>query len=300
MAIKEVLGEEYFNINKEMIMNTSIKTIVLSVSVACLSSVAMAGGGHGSGGTVVSVDTNLTNTLDAISKQGLNGVALNLAVNTGDVDASVNTTGNGSYMSSRPFEFDAQSINDLQGDIKTTAIGAVNNGTITLEQGNRTSGSGGEFSKELSGYVKHSVSNATTNTESGAEQASAAHQAASAHQAAESAYSEGWHHSISDEASNHSGQANHSANSGSASNYYLNDTTDFSAAGEAGMSSAISGSHYEYETSTLSNYAAANVAFNSGSIDASVNTTGFDNTLGNITTTAIGAANTGTITVTVK
>ncbi len=44
-------------------MNTPIKTIVLSVSMACLSSVAMAGGNHGSGGgTVVSVDTNLTNT----------------------------------------------------------------------------------------------------------------------------------------------------------------------------------------------------------------------------------------------
>lgn len=282
-------------------MNTSIKTIVLSVSMACLSSVTMAGGyGHGSGGTVISVDTNLTNTLNAISEQGLNGVALNLAVNTGDVDASVNTMGSGAYMSSRPFEFDAQSINDLQGDIKTTAIGAVNSGTITLEQGNKTSGSGGEFSKELSGYVKHSVSSATTNTESGAQQASAAHQAASAHQAAKSAYSEGWHHSMSDEASNHSGNANHSANSSNASNYYLNNTTDFSAAGEAGMNAAISGSHYDYDTSTLSNYAAANVAFNSGSIDATVNTTGFNNTLSNVTTTAIGAANTGIITVTVK
>lgn len=299
MAIKEVLGEEYFSINKEMIMNTSIKTIVLSVSMACLSSVAMAGGGYHHG-TVVSVDTNLTNTLDAISKQGKNGVALNLAVNTGDVDASVNTIGKGSYMSGHPFQYDSTSINVLQGEIKTTAIGAVNNGTITLEQGNMTSGSGGEFSKELSGYVKHSVSSATTNTASGAEQSSAAHQAASAHQAAESASSEGWHHSVFAEASNHSNSANHSASNSDASNYYLNDTTNFSAAGEAGMNAAISGSHYEYDTSTLSNYAAANVAFNSGSIDASVNTTGFDNTLGNITTTAIGAANTGTITVTVK
>ena len=276
-------------------MNTPIKTIVLSVSMACLSSVAMAGGNHGSGGgTVVSVDTNLTNTLNTISEQGLNGVALNLAVNTGDVDASVNTVGTGFGVSSHPFELDAQSLNELQGDIKTTAIGAVNNGTITLEQGNMTSGSGGQFAGSLSGYVKGSVSSATSETASGAEQAAAAEQAA------ESAYSEGWHHSISDEAASHSSSASNSASNSSASNYYSNATTAFSAAAEAGTNAAISGSNYEYYTSTLSNYAAANVAFNSGSIDASVNTTGFTNTLGDITTTAIGAANTGTISVTVK
>ena len=276
-------------------MNTPIKTIVLSVSMACLSSVAMAGGNHGSGGgTVVSVDTNLTNTLNTISEQGLNGVALNLAVNTGDVNASVNTVGTGFGVSSHPFELDAQSLNELQGDIKTTAIGAVNNGTITLEQGNMTSGSGGQFAGSLSGYVKGSVSSATSETASGAEQAAAAEQAA------ESAYSEGWHHSISDEAASHSSSASNSASNSSASNYYSNATTAFSAAAEAGTNAAISGSNYEYYTSTLSNYAAANVAFNSGSIDASVNTTGFTNTLGDITTTAIGAANTGTISVTVK
>lgn len=113
-------------------MNTPIKTIVLSVSMACLSSITMAGGNHhgSGGGTVVSVDTNLTNTLNTISEQGLNGVALNLAVNTGDVNASVNTVGTGFGVSSHPFELDAQSLNELQGDIKTTAIGAVNNGTI--------------------------------------------------------------------------------------------------------------------------------------------------------------------------
>lgn len=276
-------------------MNTPIKTIVLSVSMACLSSVAMAGGNHGSGGgTVVSVDTNLTNTLNTISEQGLNGVALNLAVNTGDVDASVNTVGTGFGVSSHPFELDAQSLNELQGDIKTTAIGAVNNGTITLEQGNMTSGNGGQFAGSLSGYVKGSVSSATSETASGAEQAAAAEQAA------ESAYSEGWHHSVSDEAASHSSSASNSASNSSASNYYSNATTAFSAAAEAGTNAAISGSNYEYYTSTLSNYAAANVAFNSGSIDASVNTTGFTNTLGDITTTAIGAANTGTISVTVK
>ena len=277
-------------------MNTPIKTIVLSVSMACLSSIAMAGGNHhgSGGGTVVSVDTNLTNTLNTISEQGLNGVALNLAVNTGDVNASVNTVGTGFGVSSHPFELDAQSLNELQGDIKTTAIGAVNNGTITLEQGNMTSGSGGQFAGSLSGYVKGSVSSATSETASGAEQAAAAEQAA------ESAYSEGWHHSISDEAASHSSSASNSASNSSASNYYSNATTAFSAAAEAGTNAAISGSNYEYYTSTLSNYAAANVAFNSGSIDASVNTTGFTNTLGDITTTAIGAANTGTISVTVK
>lgn len=276
-------------------MNTPIKTIVLSVSMACLSSVAMAGGNHGSGGgTVVSVDTNLTNTLNTISEQGLNGVALNLAVNTGDVDASVNIVGTGFGVSSHPFELDAQSLNELQGDIKTTAIGAVNNGTITFEQGNMTSGNGGQFAGSLSGYVKGSVSSATSETASGAEQAAAAEQAA------ESAYSEGWHHSVSDEAASHSSSASNSASNSSASNYYSNATTAFSAAAEAGTNAAISGSNYEYYTSTLSNYAAANVAFNSGSIDASVNTTGFTNTLGDITTTAIGAANTGTISVTVK
>ena len=192
-------------------MNTPIKTIVLSVSMACLSSITMAGGNHhgSGGGTVVSVDTNLTNTLNTISEQGLNGVALNLAVNTGDVNASVNTVGTGFGVSSHPFELDAQSLNELQGDIKTTAIGAVNNGTITLEQGNMTSGSGGQFAGSLSGYVKGSVSSATSETASGAEQAAAAEQAA------ESAYSEGWHHSVSDEAASHSSSASNSASNSS-------------------------------------------------------------------------------------
>jgi len=51
---------------------------------------------------------------------------------------------------------------------------------------------------------------------------------------------------------------------------------------------------------TLSNYSAANIAYNSGSIDASVNTVGLVNRINGISTSAVGAVNTGGISVTVK
>ncbi len=69
---------------------------------------------------------------------------------------------------------------------------------------------------------------------------------------------------------------------------------------EAAVSGAVDTEYYQELNSTLSNYAAANLAFNSGSVDASVNTKGFKNTIDTIKTSAIGAANTGSITVTVK
>ncbi|UOH75431.1 hypothetical protein MOW08_02445 [Acinetobacter schindleri] len=53
---------------------------------------------------------------------------------------------------------------------------------------------------------------------------------------------------------------------------------------------------------TLSNYSVANIAYNAGAVDASVSAIaeGVDNSVANtITTTAIGAVNTGSITVTV-
>ena len=101
--------------NKEIIMNNTIKTIALSVSVAFLSSAALAGGGHH-----VQVNTGLQDTLDLLAQNATNGSALNLAINTNSIDATVNTAGG---------------INNL-GDIETSAIGAVNTGNITLQQGN--------------------------------------------------------------------------------------------------------------------------------------------------------------------
>lgn len=75
---------------------------------------------------------------------------------------------------------------------------------------------------------------------------------------------------------------------------------DMSAGVEGAVSAAVDTEYYQEFAGTLSNYAAANLAFNSGSVDASVNTQGFKNAITGIKTSAIGAANTGNITVTVK
>ena len=113
---------------KEITMNKTIKTIALSVSVAFLSSAALAGGGHH-----VQVDTGLQDTLALLAQNAENGSALNLAINTNSIDATVNTAGG---------------INDV-GTIETSAIGAVNTGEITLEQGSVYQVSSGAFSGDL-------------------------------------------------------------------------------------------------------------------------------------------------------
>lgn len=68
-------------------MKNTIKTIALSV--AFLSGAGMAYAQDDETPTEVTVDTGLQATLESISQQVENGSALNLAVNTGDVDASV-------------------------------------------------------------------------------------------------------------------------------------------------------------------------------------------------------------------
>ena len=205
--------------NKEIIMNNTIKTIALSVSVAFLSSAALAVGGHH-----VQVNTGLQDTLDLLAQNATNGSALNLAINTNSIDATVNTAGG---------------INNL-GDIETSAIGAVNTGNITLEQGNVYQVSSGSFAGEFGASL-----NAWNDV---------------------------------------GGHYHQQLDSGV----------------EAAVSGAVDTEYYQELNSTLSNYAAANLAFNSGSVDASVNTKGFKNTIDTIKTSAIGAANTGSITVTVK
>ncbi|MEG1709088.1 MAG: hypothetical protein RR285_10305 [Acinetobacter sp.] len=200
-------------------MNKTIKTIALSVSVAFLSSAALAGGGHH-----VQVNTGLQDTLDLLAQNATNGSALNLAINTNSIDATVNTAGG---------------INKI-GEIETSAIGAVNTGNITLEQGSVYQVSSGAFSGEFEASL-----NAWKDMS-------------------------GYHHSHLDEGV------------------------------EAAVSGSVDTEYYQELNSTLSNYAAANLAFNSGSVDASVNTKGFKNTIDSIKTSAIGAANTGSITVTVK
>ena len=277
-------------------MKTPIKTIVLSVSMACLSGMAMAD-------TQIVVDTNLTNTLATIAKQGADGSALNLAINTGDINASVNTVGEGFDLSKshHGFEIDGQSINQLQGDIKTMALGASNNGTINLQQGSSVVTNAvtldGSFKANMAGNTSYASTETSQDTtlEAAAAQASGGQSSSSSEEE-----DGGYHHgsSASEEASSSGGSF-----SGwylNAANYYNTASEAFNAALAAGVEAEISTSNISTAASTASNYAAANVAFNSGDINASVNTTGFTNTLGDIETTAVGAVNTGTITVTVK
>ena len=68
-------------------------------------------------------------------------------------------------------------------------------------------------------------------------------------------------------------------------------------------SSTLSTDYSEEINETLSNYSVANIAYNAGAIDASVSAIaeGTQTAINNsITTTAIGAVNSGSITVTVK
>ena len=200
-------------------MNKTITTIALSV--AFLSSAAMANNVH--------VDTGLQGTLALLSQHTKNGTALNLAINTGNIDATVNIDGR------------YNSLNNVGDKVaaETSAIGAVNTGSINLQQGNFSAVTAGTFSKTFDADKNawHEV--------------------------------EGWHN-------------------------------EKSSGLESSISSTLNNSSYDQFSKTLSNYSAANLAFNSGAIDASVNVDGKVNHIDGIKTSAIGAVNTGSITVTVK
>ena len=200
-------------------MNKTITTIALSV--AFLSSAAMANNVH--------VDTGLQQTLSLLSQHAKNGSALNLAINTNNIDATVKIDGR------------YNSLNNV-GDkvsVETSAIGAVNTGSINLQQGNFSAVTAGTFNGTF------------------AAEKNAWHEV------------EGWHNEKSSEL-------------------------------ESSVSSTLNTSYYDQFSKTLSNYSAANLAFNSGTIDASVNVDGKVNHIDGIKTSAIGAINTGSITVTVK
>ena len=200
-------------------MNKTITTIALSV--AFLSSAAMANNVH--------VDTGLQGTLQLLSQHAKNGSALNLAINTNNIDATVNIDGR------------YNSLNNVGDKVsaETSAIGAVNTGSINLQQGNFSAVTAGTFSKTFDADKNawHEV--------------------------------EGWHN-------------------------------EKSSGLESSISSTLNNSSYDQFSKTLSNYSAANLAFNSGAIDASVNVDGKVNHIDGIKTSAIGAVNTGSITVTVK
>ena len=200
-------------------MNKTITTIALSV--AFLSSAAMANNVH--------VDTGLQGTLQLLSQHTKNGSALNLAINTNNIDATVNIDGR------------YNSLNNVGDKVsaETSAIGAVNTGSINLQQGNFSAVTAGTFSKTFDADKNawHEV--------------------------------EGWHN-------------------------------EKSSGLESSISSTLNNSSYDQFSKTLSNYSAANLAFNSGAIDASVNVDGKVNHIDGIKTSAIGAINTGSITVTVK
>lgn len=200
-------------------MNKTITTIALSV--AFLSSAAMANNVH--------VDTGLQQTLTLLSQHTKNGSALNLAINTNNIDATVNIDGR------------YNSLNNVGDKVaaETSAIGAVNTGSINLQQGNFSAVTAGTVSKTFDADKNawHEV--------------------------------EGWHN-------------------------------EKSSGLESSISSTLNNSSYDQFSKTLSNYSAANLAFNSGAIDASVNVDGKVNHIDGIKTSAIGAVNTGSITVTVK
>ena len=200
-------------------MNKTITTIALSV--AFLSSAAMANNVH--------VDTGLQGTLHLLSQHTKNGSALNLAINTNKIDATVNIDGR------------YNSLNNVGDKVaaETSAIGAVNTGSINLQQGNFSAVTAGTF-------------NGTFDADK-----NAWHEV------------EGWHN-------------------------------EKSSGLESSISSTLNNSSYDQFSKTLSNYSAANLAFNSGAIDASVNVDGKVNHIDGIKTSAIGAVNTGSITVTVK
>ena len=220
-------------------MKNTIKTIALSV--AFLSGTGMAYAQE----TDVEVDTGLQATLDSISQQVANGSALNLAVNTADVDASVDLEALADVTTDA-----TEAISSLEGTIETTAIGAANTGSISIEQG--------------------SLSTVTLDT---------------------------LNETLDSEYTDLTGLTDQVTSGEDVSEY--EESADISDT----LSTALDTSFSEEINETLSNYSVANIAYNAGAIDASVSAIaeGTEATINNsITTTAIGAVNSGSITVTVK
>lgn len=220
-------------------MKNTIKTIALSVAFLSGTGVAYAQE------TDVEVDTGLQATLDSISQQVANGSALNLAVNTADVDASVDLEALADVTTDA-----TEAISSLEGTIETTAIGAANTGSISIEQG--------------------SLSTVTLDT---------------------------LNETLDSEYTDLTGLTDNVTSGEDVSEY--EESADISDT----LSTALDTSFSEEINETLSNYSVANIAYNAGAIDASVGAIaeGTEATINNsITTTAIGAVNSGSITVTVK
>ncbi|WP_442862691.1 hypothetical protein [Acinetobacter sp. SM34] len=177
----------------------------------------------------VTVDTGLQATLNLLSQRTANGSALNLAINTNNIDATVNTSGRYNEL---------ESVGNTIA-VETSALGAVNTGSISLQQGNLTA-------------LNTGTVDATLDAERSAARSL-----------------EEWRSERSSEF-------------------------------ESSISTSLNTDTYDQFSETLSNYSAANLAINTGAIDASVNSRGFENHIEGIKTSAIGAVNTGSITVTVK
>lgn len=220
-------------------MKNTIKTIALSVAFLSGTGVAYAQE------TDVEVDTGLQATLDSISQQVANGSALNLAVNTADVDASVDLEALADVTTDA-----TEAISSLEGTIETTAIGAANTGSISIEQGSLSTVTLDTLNETLDSEYTD-LTSLTDNVTSG------------------------------EDVSEYEESAD------------ISDT----------LSTVLDTSFSEEINETLSNYSVANIAYNAGAIDASVSAIaeGTEATINNsITTTAIGAVNSGSITVTVK
>ena len=220
-------------------MKNTIKTIALSVAFLSGTGVAYAQE------TDVEVDTGLQATLDSISQQVANGSALNLAVNTADVDASVDLEALADVTTDA-----TEAISSLEGTIETTAIGAANTGSISIEQG--------------------SLSTVTLDT---------------------------LNETLDSEYTDLTGLTDNVTSGEDVSEY--EESADISDT----LSTALDTSFSEEINETLSNYSVANIAYNAGAIDASVSAIaeGTEATINNsITTTAIGAVNSGSITLKVK
>ena len=222
-------------------MKNTIKTLALSVTLLSGAGMAYAADGD----TDIEVNSGLEATLDSISQQVENGSALNLAVNTADVDASV--TLDATATATREA---TDAIASIAGDIETTAMGAANTGSISIEQGS------------LSTKVSD----------------------------------------VSDEASNRDYSEVISSMNNSET---LEETTEAANSSNISeiVSSSLSTNYSEEVNKTLSNYSVANIAYNAGAVNASVDVTtaGAEASINNsIKTTAMGAVNTGSITVTVK
>ena len=222
-------------------MKNTIKTLALSVTLLSGAGMAYAADGD----TDIEVNSGLEATLDSISQQVENGSALNLAVNTADVDASV--TLDATATATREA---TDAVGSIEGSIETTAMGAANTGSISIEQGS--------LSKVVSDVLEDT---------------------------SEAAYNE------------MTNVSNTSEN--------VDDLTEDVNSSEISdvLNTSLSTNYSEEINQTLSNYSVANIAYNAGVVNASVDVTtaGAEASINNsIKTTAMGAVNTGSITVTVK